>query len=113
MSDLPSAEAMSERWRVRRLFSSACIHARIVNSEENWSLGRDHLDLWIRLHDLFYAREGELVDLVVVLVGLKLGDLLLPIGVQDVTVGARETLIDLLSRQCSTRDKQLMLYVCP
>lgn len=32
MSDLVSADAMSERWRVRRLFSSACIQARIVSS---------------------------------------------------------------------------------
>ena len=32
MSDLVSAEAISERWRVRRLFSSACIQARIVSS---------------------------------------------------------------------------------
>jgi hypothetical protein len=32
MSDLASAEAMSDLWRVRRLFSSAWIHARIVSS---------------------------------------------------------------------------------
>lgn len=32
MSDLDRADAMSERWRVRRLFSSACIHARMVSS---------------------------------------------------------------------------------
>lgn len=32
MSDFANAEAMSERWSVRRLFSSAWIHARIVNS---------------------------------------------------------------------------------
>ena len=32
MSDLASAEAMSERCNVRRLFSSAWIHARIVSS---------------------------------------------------------------------------------
>lgn len=37
MSDLESAEAMSERWSVRRLFSSACIHARIVSSVMNMS----------------------------------------------------------------------------
>lgn len=32
MSDLLSADAISERCRVRLLFSSACIQARIVNS---------------------------------------------------------------------------------
>lgn len=32
MSDLASAEAMSERCKVRRLFSSAWIHARMVSS---------------------------------------------------------------------------------
>ena len=32
MSDRVRAEAMSERWSVRRLFSSAWIHARIVSS---------------------------------------------------------------------------------
>ncbi len=32
MSDLASADAISDRWSVRLLFSSACIHARIVNS---------------------------------------------------------------------------------
>lgn len=32
MSDFASAEAMSDRCSVRRLFSSACIHARMVNS---------------------------------------------------------------------------------
>lgn len=32
MSDFASAEAMSERCKVLRLFSSAWIHARIVNS---------------------------------------------------------------------------------
>lgn len=32
ISDFASAEAMSDRCSVRRLFSSACIHARIVNS---------------------------------------------------------------------------------
>lgn len=32
MSDLASAEAISDRCKVRRLFSSAWIHARIVSS---------------------------------------------------------------------------------
>lgn len=32
MSDLVRAEAISERWSVRLLFSSAWIHARIVSS---------------------------------------------------------------------------------
>lgn len=32
MSDLDKAAAMSDRWRVRLLLSSACIHARMVNS---------------------------------------------------------------------------------
>lgn len=32
MSDLDKADAMSDRWSVRRLFSSACIQARMVSS---------------------------------------------------------------------------------
>jgi len=38
------------------------------------------------------------VELVVVLIGLELRDLLLPIGVEDVAVVAREALIDILPR---------------
>lgn len=37
MSLFVSADAMSERCNVRRLFSSACIQARIVNSVMNIS----------------------------------------------------------------------------
>ena len=37
MSDFARAEAISDRWRVLRLFSSACIHARIVSSVMNIS----------------------------------------------------------------------------
>jgi hypothetical protein len=37
MSDLDKAEAMSERWRVLRLFSSAWIQARMVSSVMNMS----------------------------------------------------------------------------
>jgi len=37
MSDLLSADAMSDLWRVRRLFSSAWIQARIVSSVMNMS----------------------------------------------------------------------------
>lgn len=37
MSDLESAAAISDRWRVRRLLSSAWIQARIVNSVMNIS----------------------------------------------------------------------------
>jgi hypothetical protein len=58
-------------------------------------LGRDHLDLRVGLHDLLDARQGQLVQLVVVLVRLELGDLLLPVRVEDVAVVASQALVDL------------------
>ena len=48
--------------------------------EEDGSFGADHFHFGIGFHNLFDAREGELVDLVVVGFGFKLGDLVLPVG---------------------------------
>lgn len=49
------------------------------------------------------------------LVGLELGDLLLPIGVEDVAVVARETLIDLRSLAVwhTAVDFELAEYILP
>ena len=63
--------------------------------EEYGRLRRNHLDLWVGLHDLLDARERELVLFIVVIGSLELGDLLLPIGVEDVTIVAREPLVNL------------------
>lgn len=48
--------------------------------EEDGRLGGDHLDVGIGLHDLLDAREGQLVQLVVVRFGLEVVDRLLPVG---------------------------------
>ena len=48
--------------------------------------GRNHLDFRVRFHDLLDASERELVDLVVVVLGLEHGDDLLPVGVENVAV---------------------------
>ena len=48
--------------------------------EEDGSFGTNHLDFWIGFHDLLYARERELVDLVVVRFRFQGGDGLLPVG---------------------------------
>lgn len=63
--------------------------------EENGCFCRDHLHLWICLHDLLYPCQREMVLLVIVVGGLELGDLLLPVGVEYVAVIARKSLINL------------------
>ena len=55
--------------------------------------GRDHLDLWIGLHDLFYPREWQLMQLVVVRFILENVDDLLPVGGEDVAIVAMQTLV--------------------
>lgn len=48
--------------------------------EQDGRLGRDHLNLWVRLHDLLDTGKGELMQLVVVGVRLEVVDYLLPVG---------------------------------
>lgn len=67
--------------------------------EEDGSLGRNHFDFRVRLHNLLYPRQRQLVELVVMVVRLELGDLLLPVGVEDVAILASEALVDLEARQ--------------
>lgn len=62
-------------------------------SEEDRRLCGDHLDVGIGLHDLLDAREGQLVQLVVVGFGLEVVDSLLPVGGQDVAVVAYKALV--------------------
>ena len=57
--------------------------------EQNRSFGRYHLDLWVRLHDFLNASQGELVDFVVMSLGLEVADGLLPISREDVAVVSR------------------------
>lgn len=54
--------------------------------EEDGGFCGYHLDFRVRLHHLLDTCEGELVELVVVRRGLKIGDLVLPVGVQDISV---------------------------
>ena len=67
--------------------------------EEDWCLGRDHFDFWIRLHDLLNASQGQLVDFELVSIILEMCDSLLPIGGEDVFVLASETLMNLKSKR--------------
>ena len=58
----------------------------------------DHLDIRIGFHDLLYTRKWELMKFIVVRLGLKVVDCLLPIRRQDVAVIADEALIYLYNR---------------
>lgn len=63
--------------------------------EENGRFRRDHLNFGVGLHHLLNACQWQLVQLVVVFVRLELGDLLLPIRIEDIAVVAREALVNL------------------
>lgn len=63
--------------------------------KQDGRLGRDHLDFRVSLHDLLDARQRQLVELVVVLVGFEVVDCVLPIRGQDVLVLAMEALVDI------------------
>ena len=60
-------------------------------------LSRDHLDLWICLHDLLYPSKRQLVKLVVMSVALEMVDGVLPIRCQDILVLACESLVHLIT----------------
>lgn len=60
--------------------------------EEYWGFSTDHLDLWIRFHDLLDTSERQLMQLVVVIVSLQPSHLVLPIRVEDVSVWSAESL---------------------
>lgn len=63
--------------------------------EQDGCLGRDHLDLWVRLHDLLDARQRQLVKLIVVGGSLEVRDDLLPVGRENVLIRASQALVDL------------------
>ena len=71
--------------------------------EYDGRFGRDHLNFWVRLHDLLDARKRELVDLVVVVLRLEHRHDLLPVGVQDVAVVARAEALGDLNRDASVK----------
>ena len=48
--------------------------------EENGCFGGDHFNIGVGFHDFFYARQGQLVQFVVVGFGLEVVDGLLPVG---------------------------------
>ena len=64
--------------------------------KKDGGLSRDHLDLWVRFHDLLYPSERELVKLVVMSVALEMVDGVLPIRRQDILVLACESLVHLI-----------------
>lgn len=64
--------------------------------EENGRLSRDHLHVRIRLHHFLYARQRQLVNLVVVVLIFQVADDMLPICRQDITGLPCETLIHLV-----------------
>jgi hypothetical protein len=63
--------------------------------EEDRGFGRDHLYLGIRFHDLLDASKRQLVHFVVVVLGLQLGDLILPVDIENITGLAGQALGDL------------------
>ena len=63
--------------------------------EEDGRFGRDHLDVWVCLHDLLDARQWQLMDLVVVVFVLESLDRVLPVVDQRVAVCAIQALADL------------------
>lgn len=71
--------------------------------EDYRRFGGDHLDFRVGLHDLFDARERQLVDLVVVIFRLEHRHDLLPVSVQDVAVVACAEALGDLSRDASVR----------
>ena len=60
--------------------------------EEDGGFGADHFYFWVGFHHFFYSREGQLVHFVVVVFGFEFGYLVLPVGVEDVAVGAAKAL---------------------
>ena len=56
--------------------------------EEDGRFGRDHLHFRIGLHHLLDAGQRQVVLLIVVVGSFDLGDLLLPVGVENVAVVA-------------------------
>lgn len=63
--------------------------------EQDWRFSRYHLYLGISLHDFLDPREGKLMNLELVFLGLKMVDRLLPVGSKDVFVLSRQSLVDL------------------
>ena len=79
-----------------------CAHGQLCDEdvatlrEQDWRLSRDHFNIRVGLHDFLDTRQRELMQLVVVFIGLELRDLLLPVRVENVAVVARQPLVDLL-----------------
>lgn len=67
--------------------------------EQDGSLGRNHLHLRIGLHDLLDPGQGQLVDFIVMGLGLESMDGLLPVSGQNIAIIADEALIDLSDHQ--------------
>ena len=60
--------------------------------EQDRSFSADHLDFGIRLHDFLNPSKWELMELVVMLFRFELGDLVLPVGIQDIAIRSTQAL---------------------
>jgi hypothetical protein len=72
--------------------SELCNEDVAAFSKQDWGFGGNHLDFGIRLHDLFYPRERQLMQLEIVFLGLELSYLILPVHIQDVLGRALQAL---------------------
>lgn len=78
-----------------------CTHGQLCDEdiasfgEENRSLGGDHFDFGVGLHNLLDAGKRQLMDLEIVSIGLEVVDGLLPVGGKDFARRAGQALIDL------------------
>jgi len=83
--------------------------------EQNWCFSRDHLHFWIRLHHFLDTREGQLMQFVVMGFGFQVVNYVLPVGGEDVFVGAVESLVDLgfISAISTKYNRNRLSYICP
>lgn len=74
--------------------------------EEDGCFGGYHFDFGIGLHNFLDARQGQLMQLVVMVVAFQMVDGLLPIGCQDVLVLAGQALMNLSCGECASVDSR-------
>jgi hypothetical protein len=76
--------------------------------KEDRCLSRNHFHFWIGFHNFLDAGQRQLVQFVVMGFGFKVGDYMLPVGCQNVFIGAVEALVDLDSSAPSNLIAQRM-----
>ena len=70
--------------------------------KQDGCFGGDHFDFGVGFHDFFDTCQRQLVQFVIVGVSLEVRDYLLPVGSEDVFVGAVEALVDLFAGSALT-----------